>query len=78
MIYLLNHVEEDIPLLPETEEEKKVIAAKTVSVHFVFGKVNGYFDIRKHKTQENGRRFSVRLRIRILTCWVIIRILLGT
>ena len=52
LIYLLNHVEEDIPLLPETEEEKKVIAAKTVSVHFVFGKVNGYFDIRKHKTQE--------------------------
>lgn len=52
LIYLLNNVEENIPLLLETEDAKKAAAAKTVSAHFVFGKVNGYFDIRKHKTQE--------------------------
>lgn len=51
LIYLLNNVEEDIPLLLETEEAKKAAAAKTVTAHFVFGKVNGYFDIQKHKTQ---------------------------
>lgn len=52
LIYLLNHLEEDIPLLLETEEAKKIAAAKTVKAHFIFGKVNGYFDIHKHKTQE--------------------------
>ncbi len=52
LIYLLNNVEEDIPLLLETEEAKKAAAAKTISAHFISGKVNGYFDIRKHKTQE--------------------------
>lgn len=52
LIYLLNNVEEDIPLLLETEEAKKAAAAKTISAHFIFGKVNGYFDIRKHSTQE--------------------------
>lgn len=52
LIYLLNNVEDDIPLLLETEEAKKAAAAKTISAHFIFGKVNGYFDLRKHKTQE--------------------------
>lgn len=52
LTYVFNHVEEDIPLLLETEEAKKAVAAKTVKIHFVFGKVNGYFDLRKHQTQE--------------------------
>ncbi len=52
LIYILNHVEENIPLLLESEEAKKAAAAKTVKAHFIFGKVNGYFDIQKHATQE--------------------------
>lgn len=52
LIYLLNNVEEDIPLLLETEDAKKAAAAKTITAHFISGKVNGYFDLRKHKTQE--------------------------
>lgn len=51
LIYILNNVEEDIPLLLEAEEAVKAAAAKTIKTHFIFGKVNGYFDIRKHKTQ---------------------------
>lgn len=51
LIYLLNIVDEDIPLLLETEEAKKDAAAKTVKAHFIFGKVNGYFDLHKHQTQ---------------------------
>lgn len=52
LIYLLNNVEEDIPLLLETEDAKKAAAAKTITAHFISGKVNGYFDLQKHKTQE--------------------------
>lgn len=52
LIYLMNHVQDDIPLLLETEEAKRAASAKTVKAHFIFGKVNGYFDIEKHKTDE--------------------------
>lgn len=52
LIYLFNHVEDNIPLLLETEDEKRAAAAKTITAHFLFGKVNGYFDIAKHKTNE--------------------------
>lgn len=51
LVYLLNNVEDDIPLLLETTAAKQAAAAKTVKAHFIFGKVNGYFDIEKHKTQ---------------------------
>lgn len=52
LIYILNHVEDNLPLIPQTDEEKKAIADKSVSVHFIFGRVNGYFDKNKHQTQE--------------------------
>lgn len=52
LIYILNHVEENIPLLLKSEEDIKTAAAKTVKAHFLFGKVNGYYDVRKHSTQE--------------------------
>lgn len=52
LIYVLNHLEDNIPLQPQTEEDENTIAAKTVNVHFVFGRVNGYFDKNKHQTQE--------------------------
>lgn len=52
LIYILNHVEDNIPLLLESDEAQKMATAKTVKVHFLHGKVNGYFDIHKHKTQE--------------------------
>lgn len=49
LMYVMNHVQEDIPLLLETEEAKQAAAAKTVNIHFVEGKVNGYFDIQKNE-----------------------------
>lgn len=50
LIYILNHVESDIPLLAEEGDaaQQKEIADKTVTVHFGAGKVNGYFDTSKH------------------------------
>lgn len=50
LIYVLNHVESDIPLLLEeaNEIQKKEIADKTVTVHFGNGAVNGYFDLTKN------------------------------
>lgn len=48
LIYILNHVDDDIPLVLESKESKAAAAAKTVKVHFLFGKVNGYFDIQKN------------------------------
>ena len=52
LVYIFNHVDDDIPLLLETDEAKAAAAAKTVKVHFVSGKVNGYFDIQKGDTQD--------------------------
>lgn len=54
LIYILNHVNDDIPLLLEGENEniKKNVEEKTVQVHFAMGKVNGYFDIQKNKASD--------------------------
>ncbi len=54
LIYVLNHVESDIPLLLEEADEaqKKEIADKTVTVHFGNGAVNGYFDLAKNTNAE--------------------------
>lgn len=50
LIYILNHVDDDIPILPDnaSDAQKQIIKAKTVQVHFGAGKVNGYFDIQKN------------------------------
>lgn len=50
LIYILNHTNDDIPLLLDkaTAAQKKTIADKTVQVHFGAGKVQGYFDIQKN------------------------------
>lgn len=52
LIYILNHVKDDIPLIPKTNSDKAIINTKTISVHFVMGKVNGYFDIQKNKESD--------------------------
>jgi hypothetical protein len=48
LIYILNITNDDIPLILETEADKARAAAKSVKVHFAFGRVNGYFDSQKH------------------------------
>ena len=54
LIYILNHVNDDIPLRLEDadNDQKRNIEAKTVKVHFANGKVNGYFDIQKNKESD--------------------------
>lgn len=51
-IYIFYHVEEPFPLNPTTENEKKQIDAEAVKIHIATGKVNGYFDIRKHTNDD--------------------------
>lgn len=50
LIYVLNHVDDDIPLpiVEATDAQNKVIRDNTVTLHFAGGKVNGYFDIAKN------------------------------
>ena len=54
LIYILNHVNDDIPrrLEDADNDQKRNIEAKTVKVHFANGKVNGYFDIQKNKESD--------------------------
>ena len=54
LIYILTHVNADIPLRHEDadNDQKRNIEAKTVKVHFANGKVNGYFDIQKNKESD--------------------------
>ena len=52
LVYVLNLVDEDIPLSLKTEQDKQRAAAKTVKIHFAMGKVNGYFDRLKNKPEE--------------------------
>lgn len=47
LCYVLIFQDEYIPLNPETDAEKKEIQSKSVKIHFVTGKVNGYYDIAK-------------------------------
>ena len=57
LIYILNHVNDDIPLRLEDadNDQKRNIEAKTVKVHFANGKVNGYFDIQKNKESDRAQ-----------------------
>jgi len=52
LVYVLNLVEEDIPLLLESEEDLKKADAQSVKVHVISGKVNGYYDCQKNQPEE--------------------------
>lgn len=52
MIYILNHVEDNIPLLLENDSDKQRAMDKTVKVHIIMGKVNGYYDCHKNVPEE--------------------------
>ena len=44
LVYIQNITNDNIPLVLESEDDKAAAAAKTVKIHFPFGKVNGYFN----------------------------------
>lgn len=52
LCYILIFQDEYIPLNPETDSEKAEIESKSVKIHFVTGKVNGYYDIEKNKSED--------------------------
>ncbi|WP_443913701.1 M60 family metallopeptidase [Phocaeicola plebeius] len=51
LVYIQNLTQDYIPL-ELSEADKEAAEAKTVTVHFPFGKVNGYYDVRNNTTQE--------------------------
>ena len=52
LVYIQNITQDYIPLDLSDPTDKAAADAKTVTVHFPFGKVNGYYDINKGTTQE--------------------------
>lgn len=48
LVYIKNLTTEEVPLILESSSDKAMAEAKTVNIHFVNGKVNGYFDLTKH------------------------------
>lgn len=52
LMYIVNLVQDDVKLLPETAAEKELVARKTVQIHFPMADVNGYFDIAKNKESD--------------------------
>lgn len=52
LIYIQNLTEEAIPLILETDSDKTAAAEKTVRIHFVNGKVNGYFNNQIHTSDD--------------------------
>lgn len=55
LVYIQNLTSDAIPLELKTDADKAAAEAKTVGVHFVMGKVNGYFDSQQH-TQDDWTR----------------------
>ncbi|MBD0825399.1 M60 family metallopeptidase [Aestuariibaculum marinum] len=52
LVYVQNITNDNIPLILETDEDKELAQAKTVNIHFVNAKVNGYFDLAKHNVED--------------------------
>lgn len=52
LIYVQNLTDDAIPLILESEADKAAAEAKTVNLHFVNGKINGYFDLTKHDAED--------------------------
>lgn len=59
LIYVLNHVDDDIPLPVAmgnaTAAQKKIIEDNTVEIHFCGANVSGYFDLLKHSKDDWDR-----------------------
>lgn len=53
LCYILIFQDEYIPLNPENEAEREAVASKSVKIHFVTGKVNGYYDVAKNKGEDS-------------------------
>lgn len=54
LCYILIFQDEYIPLNPESDAERKEIEAKSIKIHFVTGKVNGYYDIARNSGEDSN------------------------
>lgn len=59
LIYVLNHINDDIPLPVAMEKataaQKKIIEDNTIEIHFCGANVSGYFDLLKHSKNDWDR-----------------------
>lgn len=58
LCYILIFQDEYIPLNPENKAERAEIASKSVTIHFVDGQVNGYYDVAKHTAEDSDALLS--------------------
>lgn len=52
LVYVQNLTNDAIPLILDTHAAKVAASDKTVNIHFVNAKVNGYFDLTKHSSDD--------------------------
>lgn len=52
LVYVQNMTDNEIPLILDAETDKTAAQEKTVNLHFVNAKVNGYFDLAKHTSSD--------------------------
>lgn len=50
--YIAYHTKDKYPLFPADDKEVELINDKMIPIHFIFGKVNGYFDSSKHTNDD--------------------------
>lgn len=53
LCYILIHQDEYIPLNPLNDTDKYQIEASMINIHFVGGKINGYYDIDKNSAENS-------------------------
>jgi hypothetical protein len=52
LVYVYNHTDKAIPLIPSDAASKKLVDGLTVKMQFLGGEVNGYFDISRHTDKD--------------------------
>lgn len=52
LIYIFYHVNDDYALNPDNQSEINKIESESIKIHIATGRINGYFDIRKHTNQD--------------------------
>lgn len=55
LCYIIIHQDEYIPLNPTNEDDEKAIDNSLVNIHFIGGKVNGYYDSAKNTAADSNK-----------------------
>ncbi|MDR0421753.1 MAG: M60 family metallopeptidase [Proteiniphilum sp.] len=52
LVYIYNHTDGDVPLIPSDDASRKLVDDLSVTVQFLSGHVNGFFDISRHTDKD--------------------------